>query len=1266
MPQNQTRLIIYERPDSAIKKPLTTIATGTVGAQTIGATGSFFYQYKNNLNNVITNGQKNSLTRFGRELDLYNDIQIPLNFTINDIKEPDKIKTTWSKSIKLPGTKTNNKIFSQYYDLGTDMWITIGSTSVWQNFNPHIRTEIVLLSGDIEILKGNLQLKSITKDRFGNIEYEIALSGQLTSLFSDIDNTKLKDLDWSLYDHIWSRDNITNSWDYINSINGTNSQIATRSTRGTYIKGILKWSDGRLAFKTHTAHNLAPGDYVKINLDSNIENKYKSATGEWLVMSVNSTEFSVNQPYPMALSPFGEATNINIGTCEKINLLGLGYVYPMIQWGDEIDHNSWPVTAFAPGYYIRGIIDKIFETTNSTYDSNFFNSEYFKRLIYIQKKSSYELNPVDVKVRKFAVGLTASYHTALSQVTPNRFYWPNLTNPTTTATASTRPTEFQNRVPFRKETGGFSTQSFYDNGATVSNAIGNWDENSYKWVVRNNGEYALNATLNLSCQCQMNGYVNSLTSSGTASFQPTNPNFIYYPGNIRGFTNFGGPITLQPDPSSQWSPSNCGVRVVAKIWLRRNGIDTQIGETTTDQFYMNRISYWAPDNTNWLNFGVYQPVNWRNFQVQIQCNNFYFAKDDEVWVDLQMYNQARQTSGPSGGVQSTMSFSEIQNDLIIRAIRGDWWVSLNSQSFIFNDPTPKATEGSIILGQSFFNSELTCRDFLLSICKMFNLYVESDSDIERRYRIEPRDSYYRGGTQSSDFIDWSDKLDETSVQILPMSEFVSKTYIFKYKDESDYWNSKFKTERGRLFGEYKKTISNDFKTDVSGIEIAQFASTVMINYPQFSDVVMPSIIQRDGGTNKPVSNPAGRILIWGGLKPYTAFRGGSEINLENPQTNYLTGFEIISSEIKGLQSATFGTPLHQYPYCGLVDSPQDPYHDINWFNMDADDFVYYDFARWSNANLFNRFYSNMVRELADPGSRVLVANFALKPSDIKDLDFSKIYNIGGHWMRLQKVIDFDAANAGLTKCEFLKLNAPFRWQRQSIVVNQFGEIGSQFTDYEIVNQKPATEIVPDKQYSPIKKRPDVGFQNINPATDLSSNQNQTTNGQSNFISTSAKNIQINGNENAIGSGAMNINITSGDGNFVTGGVKNVNLIGTSKRYVSESDVTYINGIRYKLGSPISKSQVIDAGQDIALQKTSDNTIITVLDACEDVVILGGSSGFENTIDAGVDRILPDVGQLGLGTLTNPNPRTNSFGGFIVQNPTFSTIELIRKTNYLKS
>jgi len=67
MSLKDTRLIIFQRPDGSIKKPLTTIATGTVGQQSIGATGSFFYQYKNNLNNIIDNGQKWSVSEFGRE-----------------------------------------------------------------------------------------------------------------------------------------------------------------------------------------------------------------------------------------------------------------------------------------------------------------------------------------------------------------------------------------------------------------------------------------------------------------------------------------------------------------------------------------------------------------------------------------------------------------------------------------------------------------------------------------------------------------------------------------------------------------------------------------------------------------------------------------------------------------------------------------------------------------------------------------------------------------------------------------------------------------------------------------------------------------------------------------------------------------------------------------------------------------------------------------------------------------------------------------------
>jgi hypothetical protein len=53
-------------------------------------------------------------------LDLYEGVDIPLNYTILDIRQPEKRKTNFSKTIVLPGTKNNNRIFNHIYEIGAD------------------------------------------------------------------------------------------------------------------------------------------------------------------------------------------------------------------------------------------------------------------------------------------------------------------------------------------------------------------------------------------------------------------------------------------------------------------------------------------------------------------------------------------------------------------------------------------------------------------------------------------------------------------------------------------------------------------------------------------------------------------------------------------------------------------------------------------------------------------------------------------------------------------------------------------------------------------------------------------------------------------------------------------------------------------------------------------------------------------------------------------------------------------------------------------
>jgi hypothetical protein len=62
---------------------------------------------------------------------------------------------------------------------------------------------------------------------------------------------------------------------------------------------------------------------------------------------------------------------------------GQGYYYPLIDYGkvSSIDKHDWDVRAYRPALYVREYIDKIISNTGYTYESAFFNSAVFRRLI---------------------------------------------------------------------------------------------------------------------------------------------------------------------------------------------------------------------------------------------------------------------------------------------------------------------------------------------------------------------------------------------------------------------------------------------------------------------------------------------------------------------------------------------------------------------------------------------------------------------------------------------------------------------------------------------------------------------------------------------------------------------------------------------------------------------------------------------------------------------------------------------------------------------
>ena len=268
------------------------------------------------------------------DVDLYESISIPVTKSIVDVKEPEKRKSDFTKTITIPGTANNNQLFSNIFNLDR---ATINSTNLnyQPDFNPNLKVEAMLLRNSIPQIQGYMQLTGI-RITDGAIEYDCIIIGKFANMFQDLGDLKLTDLDLSEYNHVWNRTNIENSWATSIIKNGT-----------TYV-------------------NFASG-----------------------------------------------------------NPNGAGYVYPLIDMGNSVGQQeiSYPIqTAMFPSVYMKQVVDSIFAQSGYRYESNFFNSTRFKRLIVPFSGGQFRMTEGEVEDRTFLMSNSADLtYTSTNQFNSDEF-----------------------------------------------------------------------------------------------------------------------------------------------------------------------------------------------------------------------------------------------------------------------------------------------------------------------------------------------------------------------------------------------------------------------------------------------------------------------------------------------------------------------------------------------------------------------------------------------------------------------------------------------------------------------------------------------------------------------------------------------------------------------------------------------------------------------------------------------------------------------------
>lgn len=295
------------------------------------------------------------------------EIPISFNFLISDIRNPDKKNASFSKTITFPGTKDINKFFELIWKSNISL----------NYFNPNKKCDIYYYVNSVLQFKGDLQLIKINvDDSSGEVVYECSCKGTIGNIFTKIGDGLLTDLDFSIYNHDLTNDNIKDSW----------------------------------------------------------------------------------------------ATSIQVNGSPVTFALGNGYVYPLINYGNQVmpsQNNTSPIAErdfevkfLRPALYKKTILDKIFTDAGYTYTSTFFNSTFYKRQIIPTSSDRFSKTTQQLTDNQFYVGRTGSQTFFTTSTTIAAPQWDNLRPTTTTVLFNNTSSPYNNAAGKYSSATGKFTQTY--------------------------------------------------------------------------------------------------------------------------------------------------------------------------------------------------------------------------------------------------------------------------------------------------------------------------------------------------------------------------------------------------------------------------------------------------------------------------------------------------------------------------------------------------------------------------------------------------------------------------------------------------------------------------------------------------------------------------------------------------------------------------------------------------------------------------------------
>ena len=347
------------------------------------------------------------------------------------------------------------------------------------------------------------------------------------------------------------------------------------------------------------------------------------------------------------------------------------------------------------------------------------------------------------------------------------------------------------------------------------------------------------------------------------------------------------------------------------------------------------------------------------------------------------------------------------DNIITTSYKIDFYPSTNGYDgcYFYNNIDTRFLSGQPYALSQTIPGNIKQIDFINSIIKMFNLYLSQDKVNPKKIYIEPRDQFY-----STDFVDWSRKLDQ-SKDILqkPIVDRKKRVYM-SYKDDKDLFNAEYKANTNQIYGQYEYLTGNEFDTSEQKVEVI------------FSPSPLSNRKNSDG-------NRDARLIYTQILDPKGTINAENRNLVDsNIRILYRKNIELVGTSFRIFDYQSYYT-YDRYPYAGHLDDPTSPGLDLSF--SEPLYLNYTNYFGYTNNNLYTLYYEQFFEEVYGLESKHITAYVYLTAQDILDFDYRKLVYLDGAssgtggYFRVNK-IEYDPFNKRSYKVELIKVLNNFK------------------------------------------------------------------------------------------------------------------------------------------------------------------------------------------------------------------------------------------------